>query len=172
MRRFTFDRQLAKRRAVFALLLVLAALLQHTRGLLPVFGGASLLLLLPMSVAIAMFEGSVIAMLFGVFAGALWDFASPFADGFYAAALCLICFVCGALCSFLLRVNLKSFLLLCFCALALLLLSQWFFLSFLTGADRSGTLLLHNALPTLLFTLAVSPLCYGAAKAARNSLRE
>ena len=98
MTRFTFDRQLALRRAMFALLLVLAALLQHTKGALPAIGGANCFLLLPLCVAIAMREKSLVAMAFGVLGGALWDFASPSGDGFYAAALCLLCFVCGALC--------------------------------------------------------------------------
>ena len=165
MKRFTFDRQLAARRAMFALLLVLAALLQHTRGVLPAIGRADCFLLLPLCVAIAMHEGSVVAMLFGAFGGALWDFAAPSGDGFYAAALCLLCFLCGALCSFLLRVNLRSFLLLCALGGALLALAHWFFFLRLTGIDPVGALLTGRELPSLLYTLAVSPVCYGAVKA-------
>ena len=165
MTRFTFNRSLAKRRAMYALLLVLAALLQHTKGVLPVLGTASAGLLLPLCVAISMREGSLIAMLFGVFGGALWDFAAPSGDGFYAAALCLLCFVCGALCSFLLRVNLRSFLLLCVGAGVLLFTARWFFFRFLTGIDPNGALLFSRELPSLLYTLVLSPLCYWSVKA-------
>ena len=153
---------------MYALLLVLAALLQHTRGALPQIGAASCFLLLPLCVAIAMREGSVIAMLFGVFGGALWDFASPSGDGFYAAALCLICFVCGALCSFVLRVNLRSFLLLCVCAALLLGLARWFFFLFLPGIDTDTALLFGRVVPSLIYTLALSPAAYGIVKIIRG----
>lgn len=169
MTRFTFDRQLAIRRAMYALLLVLAALLQHTRGALPSVGGANCFLLLPLCTAISMREKSLVAMAFGVFGGALWDFASPSGDGFYAAALCLLCFVCGALCSFVLRVNLRSFLLLCACAGMLLMFAHWFFFLCLPGVDGAGRLLLRRELPSLVFTLAVSPLCYWLVKGLRNA---
>ena len=149
---------------MLALLLVLAALLQHTKGALPVIGGANCFLLLPLCVAIAMREKSLVAMAFGVLGGALWDFASPSGDGFYAAALCLLCFVCGALCSFVLRVNLRSFLLLCACAGLLLVLAHWFFFLYLPATGDAKALFRHE-LPSLVYTLAVSPLCYWVVKA-------
>ena len=150
---------------MFALLLVFAALLQHTKGVLPVIGGANCFLLLPLCVAISMREKSLVAMAFGVLGGVLWDIVSPSGDGFYAAALCLLCFVCGALCSFLLRVNLRSFLLLCACAGLLLTLAHWFFFLCLPAIGSAGELLLRRELPSLVYTLAVSPLCYWVVKA-------
>ena len=169
MTRFTFDRQLAIRRAMYALLLVFAALLQHTKGVIPAIGNARCFLLLPLCVAVAMREKSLVAMLFGAFAGALWDYASPSGDGFYAAALCLLCFACGVLCSFLLRVNLRSFLLLCACAGLLLMFAHWLFFLCIPDVGSSVSLLFRRVLPSFLFTLAVSPVCYGLVKAIRNA---
>lgn len=154
---------------MYALLLLLAALLQHTRGGLLSLGAANCFLLLPLCVAVAMREKSLVAMAFGIFGGALWDFASPSGDGFYAAALCLLCFVCGVLCSFVLRVNLRSFLLLCAGAGLLLTLAHWLFFLCLPGIENDGSLLLRRELPSFFFTLAVSPLCYWLVKVIRNS---
>ena len=109
---YTFDKQKLIRRAIFGLLLVACALLQHTRGAFLHIGNVHAWLLVPAVVAIAMQERAVPATLFGAFAGALWDYAHTGADGAFAFWFALLAFVCSTLVTFWVRNNLPAALVL------------------------------------------------------------
>ncbi len=96
------EKRLMVSRLAAAALLVLTALLRC--GNLPFFssfGGA--LLLLPMLIALAMFDTPVACAVYGLFAGALWDFSSPLPDGL----LTLFCTLCAPAVSLCVRFFLR-----------------------------------------------------------------
>ena len=92
--------------------LLAVALLQNTVGFLPSFFGIRAMPLIPAVVCAAMFERELPGMFFGVFAGLLWDSASPTGGNFYAVILTVIAFACGALITHVMRNNFLTAILL------------------------------------------------------------
>lgn len=119
------NRLLLIRHILFAVLFVLAALLQQNRFFFTSLGSARLILLLPLVVAVAMHERSLPAMFFGLFAGVLWDSASITVDGFYAVLLAVAGFGCSVLVILKMRNNIFSCLLLSFLQLLLCVTVYW-----------------------------------------------
>ena len=158
--RFTFEKQRAVKRLVFAALIVLTALFQHTRGLMPQIGTARAWLLIPLLAAISLQETNVAAMLFGTFAGLLWDFASPSVDGYYAILFCVLSFVSGTLAAFFLRRNFTSCLLVTAVWLAVTALTHWTFFIVLGGVDHATRILLRLELASCVYTFCFAPLYY------------
>ena len=148
----TFDKQKLLRRVIFGLLVVLCALLQHTKGAFFHIGSIHAWLLVPAVVCIAMHEKSVPAGLFGAFAGVLWDCASVGSDGYYAVWLAVLGFGCSTLVALWIRNNLPAALLLCGGALCLTAVLRWLFFVVLPGTSAANDLFSY-ALPSALFTL-------------------
>lgn len=92
------------RYVIYAVILVLTAILQNSPGGIPEIFGARAFILLPACVSIAMFEREIAAAVFGAFAGFLWD-VSLGRDGFNAFLLLLICAICSLLISHFMRNN-------------------------------------------------------------------
>lgn len=161
---FTFDKQKLLRRAIFGLLLVACALLQHTRGAFLHLGTVHAWLLVPAVVAVAMQERSVPATLFGAFAGVLWDYAHVGADGFFALWFALLGFLCSTLVTFWVRNNLPAALVLSGGALALTAVLQWFCFVVLPGQGSAAAVLFGHALPSALFSFLFAPVLYWLAQ--------
>ena len=170
MTRFTWDKQLAKRRAAFALLVVLAALLQSTKGVLPVISGARAFLMVPLCMAIAMTETAVAAMLFGVLGGVLLDICSAGGDGFFAVTLCVLCFVCSTLVSFCFQNNLPACLLLNAAALLVCISAHWVLFVLFKGYEGAGGIFLHHYLAGAFYSLLFAPLAFWLVRAIKRAL--
>ena len=94
--KFADNKNLYIRRALFAVLIVLTAVFQHTKGAVPSIFGARAFLLIPLAVCISMFEKSMGGLSFGILAGILWDAATVRGDGFYAIMLAGAGYTAGA----------------------------------------------------------------------------
>ncbi len=127
------NRLLVLRHIIFAALIVLAAVIQQTDFFFSSFGGARLILLAPLMVAIAMHERSLPALFLGLFAGVLWDSASVTVDGFYAVMLASVGFGCCVLVILKLRNNIFSCLLLSFVSLLVVVTVYWLLFFVLKG---------------------------------------
>ena len=87
------------------------------------------MLLTVCAVSIALFEGDIAGMWFGMAAGLLIDIGSTAPFGFYGLVNLIICYGCGLLVMFLMRNNVVTSLILCFSAVVLASVAQWIFLS-------------------------------------------
>lgn len=67
-------------------------MVQETPGLIPELFGARPVLLIPVALSIALFEGERPSMMFGLFSGLLIDFGIGGALGFHALLLAATCF--------------------------------------------------------------------------------
>ena len=161
---YTFDKQKLLRRAIYGLLLVVCALLQHTRGAFLHVGNIHAWLLVPAVVAVAMQEQAVPATLFGAFAGVLWDYAHVGADGVFALWFALLAFVCSTLVTFWVRNNLPAALMLSGAALCLTAVLQWFCFVVLPGQGSAAAVLFGHALPSALFSFLFAPPLYWLAR--------
>lgn len=172
LKRF-FESEKGKRfiqRAVFALLVLLTALFQNTRGALPVFGNAKAMPLVVLAAVLGLFERSLAGLFFGAFAGALWDTASADTDGFFTLLLCVIGFLSGVLSSFVLRNNIFSALLLSGASTVLCLLFHWFGFVYVKGYDPSAALLLSHYLPSCIYTFLFTFIYYYLVRGIKNAL--
>lgn len=145
--------------AIYALIIVLTALMQNSPFIFPEIFGARAFLLLPLLVSIAMFEREIAAAVFGVFAGVLWDICSV-KDGFNAFVLLLICAVCSLLIIRLMRNNILTALVLVagavvsYCAVYVIINLLF------SGAGASVKQIFTFYLPSCVYTLAFVPVFY------------
>ena len=85
---------------MFLLVAVVSAVIQHTPGFRLSIGSLSPMLLIPFVVCVAMYERSLTGLVYGVLAGALWDFASTGADGMFTLMLATVGFAVGVTITF------------------------------------------------------------------------
>ncbi len=156
----------------YGLILLVALLLQSAPHGFPEIAGGRPILLLPLAVAIAMFEGPVGGAAAGVAAGLLWDLFSDRLFGFNALLLMLLCCGCGLFVQLLMRNNLLSFLILTGGTLVIQGILDLFFNHILLSQAEPGYVLLHLLLPNALYTLALSPLLYAAIYGTARLLRK
>lgn len=145
----------------YGLTLLCVLLLQMAPSGLPTIGGARPLLLIPLTVYVAMFEGPVTGGVFGAVAGVLWGIFSQRLLGFDALLLLALGCICGLLVRMLLRNNLLTALLLgTGGTLAVSLIDWFFFTAIWTGSD-SLYVLGCLVLPDVLYTVVLGPALYG-----------
>lgn len=161
-----------KRRAFFAGLIFLFALLQNTPHILPGIFGAHALILIPLVVCLGMFEKAVIASLLGIFAGVLWDIHAAVADGFNALILMAFATLASILISYLMRNNIRTAMLLCICAVVIYSVLHWFIFVICTGATGGFITLITFYLPSAVYTLVFAPLIYILLRAVLRKLKE
>ena len=153
------NRLLVLRHLIFAAFIVFAAVIQQTDFFFSSVGGARLLLLAPLTVAVAMNERSMPALFLGLLAGILWDSASVTVDGFYAVLLASIGFGCCVLVILKLRNNVYSCLLLSFLSLLTVVTVYWFAFYVMEGYGSNFYVYLKyyfsSAVYSMLFVLPV-----------------
>ncbi len=155
----TQNKKLIIRRICLALILLLLSVLQNTDGLFPQIFGVRALLLIPAVVCIAMYERDIWGMIFGVFAGALWD---VFASGASFNALFLLTtgFLCGTLINTIMRNNIITATLLSTLTTVIYNIGYWLFNIVFTKTDSAFYLLWRYYLPSILFTSLLTPLFF------------
>ena len=139
------------------LLLVATALIRS--GNLPFFGSlGGAFLTLPLLICLSLFETELASVLFGLIAGALWDYSSPLPDG----AMTLFCGVVGFLCAmavrFFIRRKLSSALV--GSALFLIVSSLLFSCMAAQGLADVNTLFLYYYLPCAVCAMLFVPVDY------------
>ena len=156
----------------YGLLILGAGLLQMAPRVFPAVFGARPLLLIPIVVSIAMFEGPVGGAAAGIAGGLLWDLYADRLFGFSALFLMAICCACGLLVRLLIRNNLLSAMLLFSGALLTQGLMDWFFNYVLWMKEDPLYMLGRMLLPDMAYTLVVSPLLYGLTLLIAKTLRK
>lgn len=167
----TFDIQKLKTVGRYALLgafLLLLNIMQNTEGYFPALFSVRAVLLIPAVVSIALSESSVAAMLFGAFAGALWD-SSASGSGWYAVFLLIAGFICSSLVNSVMRSNIIT---------ASLLSTGWLFVFFsgywlihypLAGLDSSALVLVRYYLPAFIYSTVLSPVIFLCVRALNSA---
>lgn len=152
-------KKLIMRRGSLALMLLILAVLQNTEGFFPQIFGVRALLLIPAVVCVAMYERDISGMLFGLFAGAIWDTASSGAS-FNALFLLSVGFICGTLINTVMRNNIVTATLLSAIFIPIYHVGYWFFHYVFTGLDSARFMFLRYYLPGMAYTLVFAPLMF------------
>lgn len=148
------------RRGIFALLILLAHLIQNTPGWFPAFFGMRAYFLLTFTVCLGLFEREIAGAMFGLFAGVLWDTVSPLGDGYHAFLFLLIGAACGLLINTVMRNNLITALLLNTGAHILYAALYTVLFTVAQGIDSAGWLFFRYFLPSALLSVLFTPIVY------------
>lgn len=158
--------------AAYGLVILLACILQSLPRLFPAVGGAHPLLVVPVVVCIAMFEGPIGGAAAGIAGGILWDLFSVRLLGYNALMLMMICCFCGLMAQLLIRNNLLSSMLMTAAALLVQGLLDWFFNHVLISQPEPLYALTHITLPNMAYSLILTPLLYWIVYRVARALRK
>ena len=139
----------------YVLALFVCAALQTTPGLFQL-GQAKPLLVLPLCLAVAVFEGEFAGALFGTVGGLLWDYAAGRTVGMLALELLLMCFALSVLVQLYLQGSTWNFALISMVTAALVLSLDWLFFYYMPGYSWAGSRWLTFVLPSAGLTLLPS----------------
>lgn len=153
-------KRVIKRRALYAAVIVAVSLLQNTPGLFPGIFSARAFLLVPAVVCVAMFEGPVAGLFYGLLAGLGWDAAGAQPFALHAVFLTAAGYAAGLLVSGIMRNNLVSAALLGGSALAAYCLVRWLASALMWGTSGLFVSLYRFYLPSFIYTFALMPVFY------------
>ena len=141
-------------------IVIFAAMLQNTDGLLPVIAGARIFILIPVVVCIGMCEGEISGLAYGLAGGAFWDVCASGPDGFHGFYLALTGCIAGVLVHFVMRNRLLTQY--CISTIASLVYSvgYWYITVYSQTGDMNYNKLLGFYLPGAVVTTAISFAAY------------
>lgn len=148
------------RRILFAVMIVAAAAACATKGFVPQIRGVSAFVLIPLVVSIAMFEKSVPSLLFGTFAGIMWDMYSITADGFFSVMLSAVGFLTAMIILFYMRNNIASAVALSFVWTLIISTLYWLNFILMSGTASAFYIYLRYYLPVPLYTAVFTFIFY------------
>lgn len=140
----------------YVLALFVCAALQTTPGLFRL-GEAKPLLVLPLCLAVAVFEGEFAGALFGTVGGLLWDYAAGRTVGMLALELLLLCFAVSAVMQLYFKNSAANFALIASAAALLVLTLDWLFFYYMPGYSGAASRWLWFVLPTAVLSV---PVCF------------
>ena len=147
----------------YVLALFVCAALQTTPGLFQL-GEAKPLLVLPLCLAVAVFEGEFAGALLGTVGGLLWDYAAGRTVGMLALELLLLCFGVSVLVQLYLQVNPGNFAAISTVTALLVLSLDWLFFYYMPGYSGAVERYLWFVLPTAALTIPVCLVLFGAVR--------
>lgn len=148
------------RGVAYALEILVFFVVQQTPGLIPEIAGARPMLLLPVVVAIALFETEFVGLWFGLFAGVLLDVGLWSIVGFWAIIFAALGYFVGFWAVRFLQSNFLTMMIVSVIAIVIvygLYFLFGFLLHFYAGTQYA---LLRHFLPRMAYTLALAPVFY------------
>lgn len=140
----------------YVLALFVCAALQTTPGLFQL-GEAKPLLVLPLCLAVAVFEGEFAGALLGAVGGLLWDCTAGRTVGMLALELLLLCFAVSAVMQLYFKNSAANFALIASAAALLVLTLDWLFFYYMPGYSGAASRWLWFVLPTAALSV---PVCF------------
>lgn len=140
----------------YALLGLLCTVLQTTPGLFQ-FGAVKPLYLLPLALAVSVFEGEFAGAIFGAVCGLMWDWLAGRTVGMLALELMLLCFAVSAVVQLYFKNSAVNFVLIASAAALLVLTMDWLFFYYMPGYSGAAARYLWFVLPTAVLTV---PVCF------------
>ena len=140
----------------YVLALFVCAALQPTPGLFQL-GEAKPLLVLPLCLAVAVFEGEFAGALLGTVGGLLWDCTAGRTVGMLALELLLLCFAVSAVMQLYFKNSAANFALIASAAALLVLTLDWLFFYYMPGYSGAASRWLWFVLPTAALSV---PVCF------------
>ena len=143
----------------YVLALFVCAALQTTPGLFQL-GQAKPLFILPLCLAVAVYEGEFAGALFGAVCGLLWDYTAGRTVGMLALELLLMCFALSVLVQLYLQGSTWNFALISMVTAALVLSLDWLFFYYMPGYASAALRYVAFVLPSAVLTLPAALLAF------------
>ena len=143
----------------YVLALYVGAALQTTPGLFQI-GEAKPLLILPLCLAVAVFEGEFAGALFGAVGGLLWDYTAGRTVGMLALELLLLCFAVSVLVQLYLQANPANFTVIATVTAVGVLSLDWLFFYYMPGYSGAALRYLTFVLPSAVLTIPAALLAF------------
>lgn len=154
----------------YGLLMLLCTVLQTTPGLFQ-FGAAKPLFLLPLCLAVAVYEGEFAGALFGAVCGLMWDHTAGRTVGMLALALMLLSFAMAAVVQLYLKSTRTNYVVLTVVAALLVLGSDWLFFYYMPGYEGAARRAVEFILPSAALTIPAALPLYGAVRRISTEFR-
>lgn len=143
----------------YAVALFVCAALQTAPGLFQL-GQAKPLFILPLCLAVAVYEGEFAGALFGAVSGLLWDYTAGRTVGMLALELLLLCFGVSVLVQLYLQVNPGNFAAVNTITALLVLSLDWLFFYYMPGYAGAALRYIAFVLPSAVLTLPAALLAF------------
>lgn len=143
----------------YALLALLCAVLQTTPGLFQL-DAAKPLYLLPLALAVAVFENAFSGAVFGAVLGLLWDWLAGRTVGMLALELLLLCFAVSVLVQLYLQVNPGNFAAVSTATALVVLSLDWLFFYYMPGYTGAALRYVTFVLPGAVLTIPAALLAF------------
>ena len=143
----------------YVLALFVCAALQTTPGLFQL-GQAKPLFILPLCLAVAVYEGEFAGALFGAVCGLLWDYTAGRTVGMLALELLLMCFALSVLVQLYLQGSTWNFALISMVTAALVLSLDWLFFYYMPGYAGAALRYIAFVLPSAVLTIPAALLAF------------
>ncbi len=140
----------------YALLGLLCTVLQSVPGLFQ-FGAAKPLWLLPLALAVSVFEGEFAGPVFGAVCGLMWDWLAGRTVGMLALELMLLCFAVSVVVQLYFKNSALNFAVIATAAALLVLTLDWLFFYYMPGYAGAAGRWLWFVLPTAVLSI---PVCF------------
>ena len=154
----------------YVLALFVCAALQTTPGLFQL-GEAKPLLVLPLCLAVAVFEGEFAGALLGTVGGLLWDCTAGRTVGMLALELLLLCFAVSVLVQLYLQVNPGNFAAVSTATALVVLSLDWLFFYYMPGYSWALSRWLTFVLPSAVMTLVPSLMLFSLVRRIYNEFK-
>lgn len=139
----------------YTVLLLLAAVMQTMPGFLT-FWGVKPVFILPLCLAVAVYQEEVDAAFFGVLCGLVWDFTGPRTVGLMAFSLMIACYAVSLIARIYFRVSLLNFAAVCLLVAFVILSLDFLFSYAMRGYEFAWVRYFSRILPMILLTGALS----------------
>ena len=135
-----------------------------------IFGAWQPVLLIPLCVAVSMFEDELSSCIFALFCGFMTDIACNFVFGFSAVWLMAVCVASALLVRNLIRVNLINFILIGLAAVLTEFSMDYLFNILIWNVPKGEVILTASIIPSAAATVIVSPAVYFLVRMIENRL--
>lgn len=145
--------------SIFVLCIFFFSIAQSTVGFLSILDCRPILLL-PLSVGFSMFLDQKDAAIFGLVSGLFWDCFSGRLFGYSSFVLIAVCVFASLMCAYIAHASVGNYIILTFVGVFVYNFTDFVFRYMIWNFDNSWDIWIYHILPTMIYTILISPFIY------------
>ena len=145
--------------SIFVLCIFFFSIAQSTVGFLSILDCRPILLL-PLSVGFSMFLDQRDAAIFGLVSGLFWDCFSGRLFGYSSFILIAVCVFASLMCAYIAHASVGNYIILTFVGVFVYNFTDFVFRYMIWNFDNSWDIWIYHILPTMIYTILISPFIY------------